>query len=93
MNFYKLYNLIENQNFFKNFSFIDKIITQTHAKEIYNLLLGMFPEAKQIIDYQYNKCSLKTNIPIFPPDKSHLLFFSLNNACSKFDLTIKQTQA
>ena len=59
MNFYKLYNLIENQNFFKNFSFIDKIITQTHAKEIYNLLLGMFPEAKQIIDYQYREESGK----------------------------------
>ena len=58
MDFYKLYNLLKEEQdenlFFKNFSFIDKIITKDHANEIYRWLLEMFPQAKTIIDYQYH---------------------------------------
>lgn len=46
--------LMEEDTFNSNFSKIDQIITKDHSKEIYQLLLGMFPNAKEVIDYQYN---------------------------------------
>jgi hypothetical protein len=45
---------LKEDKFLDDFNQIDKIITQTYSKEIYDLLLGMFPKAKEIIDYQYN---------------------------------------
>ena len=43
------------QDFFNtNFSQIDSIITKQYPKEILNLLLGMFPNAKEAIINQYN---------------------------------------
>ena len=50
----KLLNLLKEDAFLDNFSKIDKIITKDHSNEIYKLLLGMFPNAKEVIDYQYN---------------------------------------
>ena len=37
-----------------DWDFVNKIVTQEKSEEIYNLLLKMFPEQKEIIDYQYN---------------------------------------
>lgn len=40
--------------FLNNFSQIDQIITKKYSEEILNLLLGMFPAAKEAIVNQYN---------------------------------------
>lgn len=46
--------IIKEDVFLQNISKINKIITIEHPKEIKNLLLGMFPNAEEIINYQYN---------------------------------------
>jgi len=47
--------LFENEDsFLKNFGNINRVITQEHSKEIRDYLIEMFPEAKEVIDYQYN---------------------------------------
>lgn len=55
----KLNNLLtflfeEEDSFLKNFDFINKVITIDHSEEIRDYLLEMFPEAKEVIEYQYN---------------------------------------
>lgn len=45
---------VNEDNFSDNFSQIDQIITKNHSKEILNLLVGMFPTAKEAIINQYN---------------------------------------
>ena len=45
---------LAEDNFQNNFSQIDQIITKQYSKEILNLLLGMFPAAKEAIVNQYN---------------------------------------
>ncbi len=40
--------------FNNRFNEIDQIVTQTHSKLIYQLLLQMFPQGREIIDLQYN---------------------------------------
>lgn len=45
---------INEDAFLANAMKINDIVTRTHSKEIYNLLLGMFPNAKEIIDYHFN---------------------------------------
>ena len=55
----KLNNLLtflfeEEDSFLKNIDFINKVITIDHSEEIRDYLLEMFPEAKEVIEYQYN---------------------------------------
>jgi len=45
---------VNEDSFTNNFSQIDSIITKQYPKEIMNLLLGMFPTAKEAIVNQYN---------------------------------------
>ena len=45
---------VKEDRFTNNFSQIDSIITKQYPKEIMNLLLGMFPTAKEAIVNQYN---------------------------------------
>lgn len=37
-----------------DWDFVNRIVTQEKSEEIYELLLKMFPEQKEVIDYQYN---------------------------------------
>jgi hypothetical protein len=41
-----------NESF--DWDFANKIVTQEHPKEIYELLLKMFPKQIEVINYQYN---------------------------------------
>lgn len=50
----KLIDLLKEDAFLDNISKINQVITIDHSDEIRKLLLGMFPNAKEIIDYQYN---------------------------------------
>ena len=45
---------INEDVFLANAMQINNIVTRTHSKQIYSLLLGMFPNAKEIIDYHFN---------------------------------------
>jgi 8-oxo-dGTP pyrophosphatase MutT (NUDIX family) len=46
--------LLTEDVFNNRFNEIDQIVTQTHSKLIYQLLLQMFPQGREIIDLQYN---------------------------------------
>jgi hypothetical protein len=45
---------LQEDIFIDRFNEIDQIVTQTHGKLIYQLLLQMFPQGREIIDLQYN---------------------------------------